>query len=671
MATIRELIIKITSKGGSRAATDLAKAKKEAKELGKEAEKSENKVKEQLAAITKYARMSQKSFKTLANGSKMVAMGLSMAIGAQGLLLAQTAMYGEEVKRFAQGFGASISQAQEYREAFKVLGGTTDDLADALGTVVDRGKDALEGSKTYQKEFRRLGITMTELRGAMKKGAIDLFDLYVKKSVKVKDKTEAITAAVRLFGDDLGRRLLPVLTSGEEAFDKIIKMSKMFGLTLSKGEIDNLAKLRTEFRQFEFFVLGMARRLSAKLTQAILPISDDLQAWIFRIEKIINSRFDGWTKMMGEEIEKLAQYIKEMYDAMGGDKALNGFLDALTELTPLLITLGAGFAAVLASGAVVTLFTKLTAAAAFLYTTVGLLIAIVADLVGYFNGVDSVLGDLVNRFPDARRAVESVAASIKDLKWVLGGTVDVLKHMFKTLNEEGVDGATGVERVLVEMVKAVATIVKGLALVIGLFAAVTSGAAAFLDIFTQISRKIDEIIDKMTGAFGSVGAKFIDRFMGEGTAKRALSAGVDVVEGASDLPVVGKAAQIGQTLSSGLWPMRALYRSAKRHNDASKRADALAASARSNAVSTNAAANMAARMDPFLNPQGLTVGDMTLPPSARMPGTTPTYGMQPVINVTVQGSTDKQNAVEVGRKVGQGTAGALRQAKAANDGGAK
>ena len=665
MATIRELIIKITSKGGARAATDLAKAKKGAENLGKEAAKSEDKVKNKLAAITKYARMTQKSFKSLANGTKMMAMGMGMVIGAQGFLLAQTSLYGEEVKRFSQGFGATIEQAQEYREAFKVLGGTTDDLADALGTVVDRGKDALEGSKTYQKEFKRLKITMTELKDAMKKGAIDVFDLYVKKSVQVKDKTEAITAAVRLFGDDLGRRLLPVLTSGEEAFAKIIKMSKTFGLILKKDEIDNLAKLRTEFRQFEFFVLGMARRLSAKLATAILPISDDLQGWLFRIEKIINAGFDGWVKMMGEEIEKLAQYAKEFYDMLGGDAALKSFMETVTELTPLLLTLGAGFTLILGSGVIVALFSKMTAAGLALYAVFGLLIAVAADVWGYFQGVDSILGDLAKRFPDVERQLASIKASFSDLKWAVNGAWQVFKHLFKTLNEEGVDGATGVETVLISIVKALGTIIKAFALLLTVFVLAAAGVAGILDVFVQIDRKIDEIIDKVVHGLGGAVEKVVDKLFGKGASKKALSVGVDTVEGIGNAPVVGAALGAASRLpiANGL---RGVYNSAKRGDDANRLASKRAAQQQGTQISANAAT----RMDPLLDPIGLMSANTTLPPSQRMPGMSGDFGM-PNITVQVMGTTDKQNAVEIGKKAGQGAAGALRQAKAANQGGAK
>jgi hypothetical protein len=87
--------------------------------------------------------------------------------------------------------------------------------------------------------------------------------------------------------------------------------------------------------------------------------------------------------------------------------------------------------------------------------------------------------------------------------------------------------------------------------------------------------------------------------------------------------------------------------------------------------STQVSANAATRIDPLLDPTGLVNPNMSLAPGQRMPGTDAMFGMQPPITVVVQGNTDKQNAVEVGRKAGQAAAGAIRQAKAANQGGTK
>ena len=668
MATIRELVLKLRARGAGQASREVQKLADAENEVAKKTDKVSNAQKKRTAAVLEYARASVRSYKSIGNVAKMAAMGLGILVGVQGILVARAAIWAEQISRMAVGFSMTVGQAQEMTDAFLVLGGTTDDLADALGTMADRATDAVEGSSTYRKEFKRIGASMDEVKAKLKQGPLQLLELFVDKASKMKDRTQALTAAVRLFGDDLGRRLVPVLVEGGESFKQIILLARKFGMVLEESQIKRLKRLQLEFRKLQFFAQGLGRTLAADLAVPILGVADDLNKWIGGMDEITKNRMSEWATMLGETIDKLRLYWKRFYAMIGGDKTLDQMLHIFTQLTPVIMLLGAGFAAITGSGLVVTLLGKLTAAGAILAFVVSGLILAFEDLIGYFNGVPSVMAKLEARFPAVGRALDSVKFALYAAKIAIEVLVVQFKNLMVEMGIEGPDGLNTFEWILVKVVTTFLSFLKLVIWAITILASFAAGVMKVVQWFMKLKRIVDEVAYTIRTGLVEVLEDFADTTIGTGPV------------GAFFANTAAKF--VGGTREDGTNPMDLFtgympggnIRDAKRQREANAMrrkqfaAGALTSAANSGLGGTDRAQEMALAGTLGTAAQRAALG--------RGAGQAAALGMASpmspnMVQIIVNGDVTDRNVVELGRKTQKALTTNQRAANAAQAGGAR
>lgn len=381
------------------------------------------------------------AFEKLTTSALYAAGAMGAVYGAAALLAVQTAKYSEEVARISSGLDISTTKYQEYRAAFSALGGSTDDLTDAFGTLVDRAKDAIEGSKQYVKEFKRMGISIDELKG---KNAGELFDLYIEKATKVKDRTEAIASAVRLFGDDLGRRLLPVMVENSESMKVLMRMASDLGLVLDKETIKKNQKAAITFRSLEFLITGMAHRLGTELIPAFELLAGEVLAGLQTYAEP-TKRFFTWVGREGvNEAKKVVVAMKNFFAVFDAD-ALYTAGDLLARVARFMRLIVVGVLAVASFGVAIGFFKGLGAAGLALAGALGLVAGVFEDLWVWWNGGISLIDVLKSKFPElgyeAALVRDEVLALLSEMK-ALGSE---LYALIGQMGEAGPNGANAFE----------------------------------------------------------------------------------------------------------------------------------------------------------------------------------------------------------------------------------
>jgi len=318
-----------------------------------------------------------------------------MAVGL-GLLTKNTASFAEEVDRASRSLQMSRQEFQEYQAGFAALGGTTDDLMDALATINERTLKAIEGSSTYAKEFARVGIAVKDLKGLK---PAQLFDTFTAAAAKATDRNAALAASVALFGDDLGRRIMPALVEGGEGFDALRKLVADTGLALDDVAIDKGRKLAFELRRLDFLARGLSRQLGAELGPALTTLA--MRVGDFLQER--GTQLVGWFDAAGEEAgrwaTKLNEAINQVNAAFGGDtEALDNYADALYRISLVLTYGAAGVGIIAAVGALASGLAYIGVAGAALYGVITTLTAAFEDLWVYFAGGASLTGLLAEKF---------------------------------------------------------------------------------------------------------------------------------------------------------------------------------------------------------------------------------------------------------------------------------
>jgi hypothetical protein len=401
------------------------------------------------------------AFDKLTTASMYAAGAMIGVYTAAAMLARNTAQYSEEVDRIATGLDVGVEKIQQYMAAFKALGASTDDISDAFGTLVDRSKDAIEGNKTYAKEFKRVGIAVDELKG---KNAGELFDLYIERSTKVKDRTDAITSAVRLFGDDLGRRLLPVMVENTDSMKRLMDMSRALGLVLSEKTIKAQRNAAIKFRELEFIVGGLARRLGSELIPAFEALAKEIIDGLFQYAEPIKEFFFFIGDRARNEVEKIKLAWRDFMGVLGVED-VGRVADAFERVARAMRLIVVGVLAVAAGGAVVVFFQTLGLAGVALALSLGVIVGLVEDLWVYFHGGISLVGVLASKFESVRDELDGVGEMLGAVTMMWDALVAEVEALVKELGYT-VDGANQFERaaqvlvvVLLFLVKVVLAVV--------------------------------------------------------------------------------------------------------------------------------------------------------------------------------------------------------------------
>lgn len=157
----------------------------------------------------------------------------------------------QEIERSALALGETTDSIQELAYAFGQFNLEQDDVNDALNTLADRAQDAVDGTQGMIDDFGLLGVTVDDLRG---KSPGELFDTIAEAVAGIEDPTARSAAVVRTFGDDLGRKLIPLLMEGADGLkayrDEAHDLNAVLGQDTVRAGSDaarELAKVRAIF----------------------------------------------------------------------------------------------------------------------------------------------------------------------------------------------------------------------------------------------------------------------------------------------------------------------------------------------------------------------------------------------------------------------------------------
>lgn len=461
-----------------------------------------------------------------------VTAGIAGVLGAAGMVTQQTAEYGEEVLRNSRAMSMTVERYQELQFGMNQLGASTDDFMDALSTLTDRANDAANGSKTYIDEFERIGIAVDELKG-MSPGQI--FERYVDAAVQAEDRTEAVTSAVRLLGDDLGRRIMPALTSSAESFEDFSRMANEAGIVLTESQIVAAREAQHEWRFLKAAVVGFKRYLGMQLMPMFSRLlgKKGFKGWFAANARIMKSGIDRFAKFLGEEIEKIATFVADLNKRVGGAQ---GWIDLLRSgyhilSNAVMIITGGKVAAVIASIAA-SLKTGGVAALA-LYGKVLLVAVVVAamlllweDIWVWMKGGESVAGEIAKRFGKGNTELDRMVRTSEAGKdaWEKWGDVvieffDIVSdlmvalmmfiwNMIKLTASALAEAVTGILRLLTE----VGTLIENLF-------ATDDWVQALSDFNSEASDIIEETLEGIANAilrYGANTARWMKGLLGDG-----------------------------------------------------------------------------------------------------------------------------------------------------------
>jgi hypothetical protein len=202
--------------------------------------------------------------------------GVIGAIGVGGAVAAFQQMVGalDDLSEAAEGVGVSAVALAELRQAAAFAGVDAGKLDKALSGLATRLDDAAKGGEQSAAIFNALGIAIKNNDGTLRSTDAVLADV-ADSLAKYRDGTEKTALANQLFGEKLGRVLIPYLNQGGDALRQFAGVTEKSVEDARKLQ-DQIDKLSASWQRLKFSVAGAIASLFNEDTKSAEALSKTL-----------------------------------------------------------------------------------------------------------------------------------------------------------------------------------------------------------------------------------------------------------------------------------------------------------------------------------------------------------------------------------------------------------
>jgi hypothetical protein len=307
------------------------------------------------------------------------------AVGITGLTIASTRASDEQGK-LADEIGDTVENIDALQFALERSGGSADSMAESLRNIAIRASEAARGTGSGVEAFGLLGISASDSNGNLKK-ASDLM-LEVSQRFSGLSKTKQIELADKLGIKDSIR----LLQQGPDAIRELTEEAMALGVTTAED-----AKLAAEFQDSLTDLWKITKQITRILLREFVPImrkmADSFTEWWKVNRQLIEQNLPDW-------IDKATMAIKLLVIATGAWIAMR----LVTHIMALVAMFKALSVAAMIANVSALLLPILIASA---IAALGLL---AEDAKVFFEGGDSFIGDMIEKYPKWNSALTTTAA---------------------------------------------------------------------------------------------------------------------------------------------------------------------------------------------------------------------------------------------------------------------
>jgi hypothetical protein len=314
-----------------------------------------------------------------------------------------------ETKRKADFVGMSRQNFMAFDAISKQFGAGEGDLMDLLGTLSDRSLDVVKGTG-YIEDFKLLGLAAKDLAGpdGHLKSTVDLLYTFSDAVLKIQNPAERVGAVMRVLGDDVGRKMGPMVMYGSERLREMVKEMEVAGVVFNEASESLGVNFALALRRTGVLMGAQYSFLGLSLIPAFMKLADTFNRIALTNAPWLRTRLSElsivWEKMstaVADNVEAFDGWLKK--GGMSG-----GIYQAVDQLTSSLLGL-AGVLAVMNAGAILTFAGYLGIIAA------GLIV--IDDWLVYMKGGDAAFP--WEKFAEGANKIKTsfgeLATSVRDL----------------------------------------------------------------------------------------------------------------------------------------------------------------------------------------------------------------------------------------------------------------
>lgn len=335
---------------------------------------------------------------------------------------------GDAAAKSAAKIGITAEEYQELSYAMERSGATSEALEAAMRRQARVMEDARGGSKEAAAALSALGIQAADPR---LKNQVALFEAVTTALQGVGDEQRKVALVQEIWGRG-GTELIPLVNDMTAGIAGLRAEARALGLVMSTEATAAAEEFNDRLGDAKGILLGLRNTIGVSLMPVFNELLTGFRDWYVVNRQVIQQRIEEWTTDLGDKIKTAARVVNLIVLAMGGwERVIMGVVVALGALA----IAWAGFKI---GTVVVGAFQAAAAAVAFLGSTAGIVVTAIVlgalqviavwtavillweDLLTYFRGGTSAIGEFIERNREAQTVLGAVARLLEAWLTLLG-----------------------------------------------------------------------------------------------------------------------------------------------------------------------------------------------------------------------------------------------------------
>lgn len=317
--------------------------------------------------------------------------------------------YGDEIAKTAAKVGTGSTELQRLRFAAGRSGAETNQLSAALRKLnVGLTEAATKGTGPFAEGLGLVGLRLEDVKG---KGTEETFGVIADALNDIEDPAERAAAASRLFGEESGPALLPLLAEGKEGIKALGDEAERLGLVLGEDTLGEAEALNDALGDLEMQAKVLGVRVGAQLAPYVTDLANRTATWVAENSEFIEQDLPRFIEGVVEAFVGLVQWTMEVADETEQLVREIGYLrdeavDLITPLVDLHRTVGEALTPALEAAAA-----PLVAVAEGIGAITGAIGDGIARILDYIGVLDT-LREAWNKLPFVGESVDELTARL-------------------------------------------------------------------------------------------------------------------------------------------------------------------------------------------------------------------------------------------------------------------
>lgn len=251
-------------------------------------------------------------------------------VGAISAVVAFTKKAGDmaiSLKNNADSAGVSVERWQELNYVLGDYNLTQEDTERTLGRLNNRMGKAANGNQKYLDALEKVGITQKDLEEGVY-STDEAFLKSIESLSKIQNEHERAAATTELYGERLGRKLLPIVNDGVDGIESLREEFEELGIQLSEEEVADLE----EFSKAMGAMGDAIKAVGAKVAADLAPVLQDT------LIPMMKERLIPTLSELGEKIGDIIEWFADLSPQV--QKLIGVLVGLAVGLGPVLFILG-------------------------------------------------------------------------------------------------------------------------------------------------------------------------------------------------------------------------------------------------------------------------------------------------------------------------------------------